>query len=180
MLTITIRGKDLWNEITEQFVPVVLGTVELEHSLAALSKWESEFEKPFLGHDEKTTEETFGYIRCMCMDPNVDVTLFDNLSEQNMVDINKYIESKMTATWFKNLPNQARSREIITAEIIYYWMITLNIPLETEHWHLNKLFTLIKVTNEKNAPAKKMPRANAAQQQRDLNRMRQQQHGTSG
>lgn len=180
MLTIQIPELELFDEETAKFSIAEAQTLVLEHSLVSLSKWESKWEKPFLSHERKTLEETYGYISCMGVGEDIPEELVQRISEDQFQEINDYIEKKMTATWFTNLPASQSSRETITAEIIYYWMIALQIPTEYEIWHLNKLFTLIKVVNEKNKPTKKMDRKTAASEQRRINELRRQQYASNG
>lgn len=179
MLRILVPGAELYNEITEQFEDSDEFILELEHSLASLSKWESKFEKPFLGKDPKTSEELLEYIKCMTITPEVPVEVYFRLSQENVEAVNTYLNAKMTATWFSE-SKQPPSREIVTAELIYFWMINLNIPFECENWHLNRLFTLIRVCSQKNQPAKKMSRSEIAARHRELNAQRRAQYGTRG
>jgi len=177
-ISITVPGVESFDDDKQQFVYTDETVLVLEHSLVSLSKWESIFHKPFLGKGEKTSEETLAYIHAMCLDPNVDGSVLLRLSEQNVRDINAYIEDQMTATTFREMPG-APSREIITNELIRYWMISFNIDLEYENRHLNQLFTLIKVMNIKNMSEKNRPKMTAAQRH-ELNKQRQRQHGTTG
>lgn len=181
MLTIVVPGIELYDESTETFVTAEEFTLELEHSLVSLSKWESRFEKPFLIKDEKTSEEVFAYIEAMILTKNPPGDVLKRLSKENIDDINKYIDAKMTATWFNEPPNRsARSRETITAELIYYWMIAFNIPIQFENWHLNRLFTLIRICSIKQDKPKKMSRSEILARNRALNDQRRAALGTSG
>lgn len=180
MLTIVVPGTEMYDEIKQEFVREGDITLELEHSLVSLSKWESKYEKPFLGKDSKTTEEVLDYVKCMTLTPNIPPEVFYNLSEGNINDINNYIEAKMTATWFNDTPGAPPSREIITSELVYYWMITFQIPFECQYWHINRLFTLIRVCNVKQAKPKKMSKAEIAHRNRELNAQRRSQLGTKG
>ena len=155
-------------------------TLQLEHSLVTLSKWESKWCKPFLSSKDKTDEELLDYIKIMTITQNVDSNVYNRLSDANVDAINKYIDAPMTATTFAKDANAKHSREVITAEIIYYWMIALNIPFECQYWHLNRLLTLIRVCNVKNAPPKKMSKRATASQYAQLNAARRKQFNSRG
>jgi hypothetical protein len=180
MLTIVVGGHDVFDEESQEFSVNGGVTLNLEHSLISLSKWESKFEKPFLDDNDKTPEEILEYIKCMTITRNVSDSVYEMLSEDNLAEIHEYIDAKMTATWFGGAPERARRGEIITSELIYYWMIAFNIWIECEKWHLNKLFTLIRVCNNKQEKPKKMSRSELAQRNRELNAQRRKEIGTRG
>lgn len=180
MLVISVQEHESFNEAEGKFIETGSYTLLLEHSLASLSKWEAKWERPFLGREPKTQEQTLDYIRQMCLTPDVPPEVFSALKAEDYRAIDRHINAKMTATWFSEQPTAGRGGEVITAEIIYYWMVSLNIPFECDQWHLNKLLTLIKVCNEKNAPKKKMSRAEIARRNSALNAARQKQLGTTG
>ena len=178
MLTITIPEQELFNELTNEFVSTKARTIQLEHSLVSISKWESKWNKPFLSKDEKTIEQTLDYIQCMTITQNIDPMVYRFLTDDNIRDINDYIDAPMTATTFPD--KGSISREIITSEVIYYWMISLNIPMECQKWHLNRLLTLIRVCNVKNAPAKKMSRKEIMNRNAALNAARRKKLNSKG
>lgn len=180
MLRITVPEVENFNELTGEFCIVMEEqTLELEHSLYALSKWESTWNQPFFSAKDKTYEETIDYIKCMTINGNVNPEVYKYLTVNNVNQINEYINATMTATTFPKEPNKP-SREIVTAELIYYWMIALNIPFECQHWHLSRLFTLIKVCNIKNQPPKKMGRRELMSRNAALNASRRQQLNSKG
>ena len=179
MLTIIVPGAELFDETLQEFITTEDFTLHLEHSLVSMSKWEQTFEKPFLGKNPKSTAEVIGYIKCMTLSPDVPAEVYVRLSSENYEAVNSYINAKMTATWFSE-DNRPPSREVITSELVYYWMIALQIPFECETWHLNRLFTLIKVTNMKQQTGKKMSQAQVLRQQAELNERRRAELGTHG
>lgn len=156
MLSITIPAGEMWDEVNEEFLYSKGQTVQLEHSLVSLSKWESKWCKPFLSREEKSDREIIDYVRCMTLTQNVDPRVYEHLSDDNISDIQRYIDAPMTATTFSIDPSERDNGSIITAEIIYYWMVSFRIPFECQKWHLNRLLTLIKVCERKNRPPKKM------------------------
>lgn len=181
MLKITIPAVDeLWDEKRGQFISVKEQTLQLEHSLVSLSKWESKWCKPFFSRQEKTFEETLDYIKCMTITQNVKDETYACLTQQNVDEINQYIAAPMTATTFSNDRGGKNNREQITSELIYYWMITLNIPVDFEKWHINRLLTLIRVCNVKNQPPKKMSRNETISRYAALNAARKKQLNTKG
>lgn len=179
MLQITIPSTEQWDEINQEFLSSKETTLRLEHSLVSLSKWESKWCKPFLDKKDKTYEETIDYVKCMTLTPNVDPKIYYALTEENIKQINEYISAPMTATYI-NDNKRGGSREIVTSELIYYWMITLNIPFECEKWHLNRLLMLVKVCNIKNQPPKKMSKKSIMSRNAALNAARRKQLNTKG
>ena len=179
MLQITLPV-ELWDEGKQEFVYLPGQTLELEHSLVSLSKWEAKWHKPFLTKSEKTVEETIDYIRCMTITKNVDPEVYDHITADNIREVYAYIEDPMTATTFSNDKQGRANREIVTAELIYYWMIALNVPAEFQKWHLNRLITLIRVCNIKNSPPKKMSKRETINQMAALNAARKQKYDTNG
>ena len=189
MLPITIPAqpdKEYFDENTREFVTVKgikEQKLQLEHSLVSLSKWESKWHKPFLetlSKGELSLEETIYYIKCMTLTKNVDDEIYDFIDNDIMKKINNYIQDPMTATTISNNGSRSRNKEIMTAEVIYCYMINLNIPYEFEKWHLNKLMTLIQVCNIKQQPPKKMSKRDIMSRNAALNAARRKQLNSKG
>ena len=168
MLQITIPAtvREDYDDANNEFIYTITEkeqTLRLEHSLVSLSKWESKWHKPFLSTKDKTDEEILDYVKCMTLDSDVDPDLYFRLTKANYDVIESYIGNPMTATTFSNDNNSKGKREIVTAEIMYYWLVALNIPFDPcQYWHLNRLITLVRVCNIKNAPPKKNKPGSAA------------------
>jgi hypothetical protein len=176
VLKINVVTEESFDEETSEFVATAHTTVTLEHSLVSISKWESLWKKPFLGKKDKTPNETISYIKIMILDEELPPGIFQKLVGSHMEEIQRYIIDDMTATRLYNDPNGGMSRETITSELIYYWMISMRIPVEFQHWHLNRLITLIRVINLKNTPKKKM----SLKERRALNHSRLAKYNTRG
>jgi macrodomain Ter protein organizer (MatP/YcbG family) len=169
-----------WDETRQEFVEPEVFTLKLEHSLVSLSKWESKWHKAFLTKTEKTEEEILDYIKCMTLNENVDPTVYQCLSNYDFMKINEYIENPMTATVITEEKGSKNNRETVTSELIYYWIIALNIDFECQYWHLNRLLTLIRVCNIKNTPPKKMSKGDIMRRNSALNEARRKQLNTKG
>lgn len=179
MLDIVVPGIEFWDEKKEEFIAEKTQFLQLEHSLVSLAKWESKWCKPFLDKDDKTTEQVIDYIRCMTITQNVKPEVYDRLTSKIFDTIKAYIDAPMTATWFKKEQSK-KNNEVITAEIVYYWMIVQNIPMECQKWHLNRLLTLIRVCGIKNSPPKKRGKKAMFAERRALNEQRRAQLNTKG
>lgn len=171
MLIINVPACELYDSAKNLFTYYGECSLCLEHSLVSISKWESKWHKPFYAYKDKTNEEVKDYIRCMTIGNPPDDRVYDRLSDENINQINDYILDPMTATTF-NTEHEKKSREIITAEVIYYLMVSYGIPFECQKWHINKLMTLIKVCEVKNAPQKKMSKTDILNRNRILNAKR--------
>lgn len=188
MLKVTIParpGIEMFDEETQTFISLPERkeqTLELEHSLISLSKWESKWCVAFISKNrELTQEQSIDYIRCMSLDDSIPIEVFNEIPEETFVEIMDYINAPMTASVIPKMNNQKSSREVVTSELIYYWMTALNIPFEPcQNWHLNKLMTFIEVCSVKSAPPKKMGKRSLTRQYADMNAARRKQLGTKG
>lgn len=174
MLQIAVPGLESWDERTEEFVTGPDTIISLEHSLISISKWESKWHKPFLSNKTPKGEELMDYIKCMTITPNVKDEIYNRLTSDNIDKILKYINDPMTATTITERSGSRRSSEIITSELIYYWMVAMQIPFECQKWHINRLMTLIRICGIKNQPDKKMSKRSTMQQNAALNAARRQ------
>lgn len=178
MLEITIGDQELFDDSTNEYIYEKGTTIRLEHSLVSLSKWESKWKKPFIGR-KLEDEEVLDYIRCMTITQNVDPSIYKMMTKSDVQKVLSYVDDTMTATTFKDKKGRG-SKQTITSELIYYWMVSLGIPIECEKWHLNRLLTLIRVCNVMDAPGKKMSRKDIYKQNAMLNASRRSKSGTRG
>lgn len=171
MLIVEIPGQEFFDDGKNEFIKTKAAKLKLEHSLISLSKWESKWKKSFI-HGDKTQAEMIDYIRCMNLDTtDIPDYVLQNITVDIVQEISDYIADPMTATTVNNKDGK-KNRDIITAEIIYNWMISLNIPFECQKWHLNRLLTLVEVCSIKNAPEKKMGKKEILRQNSSLNAAR--------
>lgn len=172
MLEIKINAGQAYDDQRNEFIEVKDTVIRLEHSLLSLAKWEAIHEKPYLNRTDLTAQESLDYIHCMCLDKNVDKNALMFLTREQIQQIRAYIDKPMTATTIQDRRPKTGRSETITSEIIYYWMISLGIPIEFEKWHLNRLLTLIRICDIKNSNGTKMPRDKQLSEQRMLNAQR--------
>lgn len=184
MLQITIPEREYFDEESEQFFYIKRQTLSLEHSLLSVKKWESKWKKPFLSNKNPTYKESLDYVKCMTITPNVDPNVYYGLTKENFDAINAYIEDSATATWFSEEEQKKTAQgpkgSAVTAELIYFWMVSYRIPFECQKWHLNSLLTLIRICEIKNQPGKKMKKKDIYARNRALNAARRRSLGTSG
>ena len=180
MLELHVPGQEFWDDEKEEFTYGKDVVLQLEHSLISISKWEAKHHKAFLSKRIKSQDEMNDYIRCMVINRNVDPTVFSRLTVENLQAINEYIENPMSATYLGNDKETGGPKDTITSELIYYWMIKLNIPVEFQKWHINRLLTLIRVCEIKETPPKKMSQAEIMRRNAALNTARRQQLNSRG
>ena len=181
-ISIHIEGKRVYDEINNKFITIKSMDLTLEHSLLSLSKWESKWHKPFLeDRIKKTPEMISDYVRCMIVSPKeFDPYIINLLTQKQILEINSYINDPMSATTF-TIRKKSHSREVITSELIYYWMFGNQIPKECEKWHLNRLMNLIQIFGIKNDPKGKKMKINEIANENDrINEMRRKKLGTKG
>lgn len=181
MLKISLIDQEFFDSSTMEFVQYPDVELELEHSLLSMSKWEAIFEKPFLSGKERNREEALTYVSCMILTPGIDHSIVERFTQVELAMVNQYVTSKQSATTFGDLPSRNKSSgETITSELVYYWMVAFNIPFECQSWHINRLFSLIRICNLKQEKPKKMTKAEISARNAELNAQRRKELGTSG
>lgn len=179
MLEITIQGYELYNDATQEFTTYPEKKIELEHSLMSIAKWESRWHKPFLSATQKEVEEINDYVKCMTLTKGVPDSSYSFITAAQYQEINNYISDPMTATKIKEEKGKG-SGEVMTSELIYYYMIASNIPMECQKWHINRLMTLIRVCSIKNQPPKKQNQSEVLRNNAALNAARKKKLNTKG
>lgn len=179
VLEITIPQTSLYDEVNNLFIDVDEQKLTLKHSLVSVAKWEARWHTPFLDKKNKTYEQTIDYIRCMTLNKNVDQSVYKAITNDIIEKVDSYINDSMTAVVFKK-DDSSNGSEIVTAELVYYWMTALNIPYECRKWHFNRLITLIRVCNIKNSPDKKMSKRQTASHYKELNKARRKKYNSKG
>lgn len=155
-------------------------TLKFEHSLLSISKWEAKYKKAFLGTTQKTPIEMIEYYEEMLVSP-ANRELVYLLEPDQLEELTNYVNSQRTASSVPDLDGRPSPfREIVTSELIYYWMVALNIPFEAEKWHLSRLMMLIRITNFKQTPPEKQNKAQMMAKMREINEQRKAQYNTTG
>lgn len=179
MLEITIPDGELYDESSNEFITIKGVVLRLEHSLVSISKWESNWKEPFLSEVPKSIAQTVDYVKCMTINQNIDPMVYEALSNEHINQVNEYIKESRTATTFSDKGNGSR-RDVITSELIYWWMAQFNIPMECQKWHLSRLLALIRIASIKNSPQKSMSRQAVLSQNAALNAARRKARGSKG
>lgn len=176
MLEIIVPASEMFIQETNEFINTKETTLQLEHSLISIKKWEAKWHIPYLHTKNKTNEQILDYVKDMTINKPSDPNCYYALTKDNIKAITEYIENPMTATWFSNNKKEGQSnirKETYTAEVLYWQMIELGIPVEFQKWHLNQLITLIRVINAKRSEHdKKMSPQEAAMKRSALNAKR--------
>ena len=180
MLTLLVPESELYDERKNEFIQIKEQTLVLEHSLVSIAKWESKWKKSYLSNNNKTLEETLDYIKCMTITKNVNPLIYKSLNREALEAIQKYINDPMTATYFYDKEDKPSGPNTITAEVVYYWMISLGIPMECQKWHFNRLIALIRICNIKSNSGKKMSRSEILSRNKALNEERKRKYKTRG
>ena len=176
MLKITIPPREIWDETKQEFKSIPGGDIVLEHSLVSISKWESKWHIPYMSETPKTPEQIMDYIHCMTLTQNVNPDIYSGIGPKEATQIKEYIEDPMTATTIQDHTPGGKKpikKQIVTSELIYYWMIEFGIPVEFQKWHINRLMKLIEVCNIKqSSEGGQMSRKDLAKFNSQLNKSR--------
>lgn len=181
MITLDLGELEYFDGIKNEFIKEINGVVRFEYTLVAIYNWEGRWKKPFL-KGELTPIEMIDFYKEMALDP-IDERA---ITEEVMEILAKYIGDPRTATTFTSTEgdinggrNMIRGK-IHTAEELYAMMFMSSIPLEFQHHNFNRLLTVMRIISAKNAPPKKMAKADIQKQNADLNAQRKKMFNTKG
>lgn len=181
MKTIIIPKSEYYDQAKNEFVYIDETVLKLEHSLLALSEWEAKWKKPFFTQKSRTIGEMRDYVRCMTIGKKAPEIVYASISIDLLKDIFEYVNDSRTATWInerKPMGGMPGSRnQVITSELIYYWMVAAQVPFEAEKWHLSRLFMLLRICSIKSQPSKKMSKNEVLRQHAALNAARRAKRG---
>lgn len=174
MLQLEVPEMEFFDSSSGTFIMRPAQTLELEHSLISLSRWESKWKKPFLSEKNHDLPEIQDYIRCMTINQRgIDPEFYKTLDVGIIKQVEDYISDSHTATVItERASGRVNRNQTITSELIYSWMIANEIPFQCEKWHLNRLLTLIRICSIHNTPPKMMSKRDIYAQNRALNAKR--------
>lgn len=182
MLELHLPAEEVFDRKESKIYKLPEITLRLEHSLLTISKWETIWELPFLSEEKKTNDQLHSYVSIMA-GGNLEEETLNRLGQSHYEKLNTYLNAKHSATWFSDPPNQRKSTQTVTSELIYFWMTTYNIPFECENWPFARLMNLIRIASIKNDPDKGKKKRNKSQMLSEramLNQKRREELGTTG
>lgn len=176
MLELYIPDSDFFDEETSEFITVKGGLFKFEHSLYSMSLWEAKYKKSFLELKQYTNDELTDYTIFMCQTRLDPLLVTTGVTRQVL----EYIADSRTATRIQNGNTRQAKTTVLTSEVIYSMMVAYNVPFETQHWHLNRLMTLLQVISIRQSPQKKKSTQEVYEENHKLNEQRKQQLKTKG
>ena len=152
----------------------------LEHSLLSISKWESEWQIPFVETKRMTAKQFLSYCKCMTINQQKDPNVYQFLRNQDVVKIKDYLDNPMTARIKRKSKGGGRSRIMMTSEYFYAVMVQYGIPFDCDKWHFNRLIALIECCQAMNGEGPKMNYRERQKYYAELNAQRRKALGTKG
>lgn len=183
IIKVPAQKRQYWNEETEQFVYFNVEedvTLELEHSLRSISRFEEHYHERYFDFNNPkvypqksfTEEQIFYYFKCMTMNGEYPDDVYKCLTQDDIRQIVNYMNDSHTATIINDKDTKSANNELTSSELIYYWMCSAQIPWEAQDWHINRLLTLIHIFGIKNGDHKKKSTKDTAMDYRRLNEKR--------
>lgn len=180
ILVLEFPEYDQFDRVTEEFVTFPPARLTLVHNLLSIVRWESKWKRSFVDRPPSSVDEVIDYVECMADGQPSVPHMLERLTRDHTEAIKAYIADPMSASVMLSRPGQTKSSEKMTSDLIYYYMVTFQIPFEAEEWHLNRLLMLIRICNAKQSAGQKTNSKSAASQRAALNRARRARAGSRG